>query len=67
MCLVALLQLFSSTAAALPAEVGADGKLVKTGRQSFTSPVNHVMMWRKRMAAQRSRRMQKPEGSQAEA
>lgn len=62
-----MLQLFSSTAAALPAEVDSDGKLVQTSRQPFTSPVHHVMMWRKRMAAQRSQRKQKSAGKCAEA
>lgn len=61
------LQLFSSTAAALPAEVGADGKLLQTSQQAFTSPVTHVMLWRKRLAAQRTRRMQNTADVQEEA
>ena len=67
MFFVSASQLFSNTAAALPAEVGPDGKLVKNSRQPFTSPVSHVMLWRKRLAAQRSNRLQGGGADQASA
>lgn len=55
-----LVQLFSSTAAALPAEVGPDGKLVQpVSTPPFAFASKSVMAWRRRMAAQRSRRQQK--------
>ena len=59
-----VLQLFSSTAAALPAEIGPDGKLLEQAPMpKFAGAGRFVMAWRHRMAAQRRRRLQQNQQS----
>ncbi|DBB03563.1 hypothetical protein WJX82_005116 [Trebouxia sp. C0006] len=59
------LDLFSSTAAALPAEVGPDGKLLQpASTPPFAIASKPVLAWRRRLAAQRSRRQQKKQSEQ---
>jgi len=63
--LVFVLQLFSSTAAALPAEVGPDGKLLQpASTPPFAIASKSVLAWRRRLAAQRSRRQQRKQSEQ---
>jgi len=63
--LVFVLQLFSSTAAALPAEVGPDGKLLQpASTPPFAIASKPVLAWRRRLAARRSRRQQKKQSEQ---
>ncbi|KAL3155827.1 hypothetical protein ABBQ32_012838 [Trebouxia sp. C0010 RCD-2024] len=58
------LDLFSSTAAALPAELGPDGKpMQRASTPPFAPASRFVMSWRRRMVAQRSRRQQQKQQS----
>ncbi len=60
-----VLQLFSSTAAALPAEVGPDGKLLQpASTPPFAIASKSVLAWRRRLAAQRGRRQQRKQSEQ---
>jgi hypothetical protein len=57
-CASGLAQVFSNTAAALPAELGPDGQLVEPKEEWYhaPSPSRAMRAWRKRMACQRRRR-----------
>lgn len=54
------MQLFSNTAAALPAELGSDGKAVErrsaARRFRMLNPTRAALAWHKRVTAQRERR-----------
>ncbi len=61
------MQLFSNTAAALPAELGPDGKAVErrsaARRFRMLNPTRAALAWHKRVTAQRERRQVRALGS----